>query len=187
SVRRPITARGMTVSSTYVCRGGTTRLCVTTKNASGRTRLTASTTPATASANRRTRYEVLRRARACCSKNVTATRSAERDARRRALLRPLSGLQGLRRHEREKRGDDIRGEAFAADVVLHDRVVVALARERDPIFRARELFLQSQHVFVGLQLRIRLDDGEQSPERAREPRLRLREAAHRLRTARRAG
>src|SRR5882724_1571409 len=183
SVRMPITASVTTVRPTYSPADGVMNPRAPTYRASGTTRLTARTTPPTASANSTTRSEVLRRARAWCSKNVTATTSAERDARRLALLRALGRLQRLRRREHEEVGDEVAREALAADVVVHHRVVVALARERDPVLGARQLFLQREHVLVGLQLRVRLDDGEQPPERARQPRLRLGQPAHRLRAA----
>src|SRR2546426_462448 len=109
---------------------------------------TASTTPSTASRKSPTRTVVLRRARAWLSKNVTA--SVEGDARRLPLLRALGGLQRRRRREAEGAGDDARGQGLAADVVVHDRVVVALARERDAVLGARQLLLQCQHGLVGL-------------------------------------
>src|SRR5436309_5905065 len=183
SVRMLITASVTSVSHTKVCGAGVTIPRVVRKKASGTLRLTARTTPTTASAKSTTRYDVLRRARAWLSKNVTATTSAERDARRLALLRALGRLQRLRRREHEEVGDEVAREALAADVVVHHRVVVALARERDPVLGARQLFLQREHVLVGLQLRVRLDDGEQPPERARQPRLGLGQPAHRLRAA----
>ena len=70
--------------------------------------------------------------------------------------------------------------------MLHG-LVVALPLDGQPVLGSGELVHQALERLVRLQLRIRLDDGEQPPERARESRLRLREAAHRLRTARRAG
>src|SRR5438093_454514 len=187
SVRMPITASVTTVRVTYSPGDGVKNPRAPTYRASGTTRLTARTTPTTASANSTTRSEVLRRARVWCSKNVTATTSAEGDARRLALLGALGRLQLLRLREGEDVGDEVRRERLAADVVLHDGVVVALAGERDAVLGARQLFLDRQHVLVRLELRVGLDHREEPAERARQPRLRLREPAHRLGAARGAG
>src|SRR5947209_8263096 len=176
-----------TVRVTYSPGDGVKNPRAPTYRASGTTRLTARTTPTTASANSTTRSEVLRRARVWCSKNVTATTSAEGDARRLALLGALGRLQLLRLREGEDVGDEVRRERLAADVVLHDGVVVALAGERDAVLGARQLFLDRQHVLVRLELRVGLDHREEPAERARQPRLRLREPAHRLGAARGAG
>src|SRR5436190_749575 len=187
SVRMPITASVTTVRVTYSPGDGVKNPRAPTYRASGTTRVTARTTPTTASANSTTRSEVLRRARVWCSKNVTATTSAEGDARRLALLGALGRLQLLRLREGEDVGDEVRRERLAADVVLHDGVVVALPRKRDAVLGARQLFLDRQHVLVRLELRVGLDHRKEPAERARQPRLRLREPAHRLRAARGAG
>src|SRR5881628_28092 len=133
SVRMPITASVTTVRVTYSPGDGVKNPRAPTYRASGTTRLTARTTPTTASANSTTRSEVLRRARVWCSKNVTATTSAEGDARRLALLGALGRLQLLRLREGEDVGDEVRRERLAADVVLHDGVVVTLTNERDAV------------------------------------------------------
>src|SRR2546428_807166 len=153
SVRMPITASVTTVRATYSPGDGVKNPRAPTYRASGTTRLTARTTPTTASANRTTRSEVLRRARVWCSKNVTATTSAEGDARRLALLGALGRLQLPRLRESEDVGDEVRRERLAADVVLHDGAVVGLAGESASAFGAPQAFPGRQPPLVCPALR----------------------------------
>src|SRR5919109_4094949 len=78
-------------------------------------------------------------------------------------------------------GDEARGKRAKPGVVVADRLVVTLALDGDAVFRALELALQREEVLVRLELRIPLDDDEQSTERAGQLPLRRRELLHRLR------
>src|SRR6266853_795376 len=63
------------------------------------------------------------------------------------------------------RKDIVRKESDVRVVVL-DGVVVSLALDSDPVFRARQFVLQTEKVFVRFQLRIVFDDDEQPSKRA---------------------
>src|SRR2546423_9633363 len=64
--------------------------------------------------------------------------------------RRLLDLEELARREVEHAGDDARRELLHLVVIGKDRVVVELARERDPAFSCRQLLLQSEEVLVRL-------------------------------------
>src|SRR5262245_866537 len=136
------------------------------------TALTARTTPSTASMNSSTITRVLRRATCWCSKKVAATATRwnrlELHLRSLALLRRLGRLQQLGRAEAEHSREDRVGERLALGVVLHDRIVERLARERDLVLGAGELLLDREHVLVRFQVRIRLGQREEPAENAGE-------------------
>src|SRR5436853_6405276 len=106
---------------------------------------------------------LLRRARLWCSKKF---KLAERNLRSLALFRRFCGLQKLRGAEAEEAGEEIVRDRLALRVVLHHRVVVGLARERDLVLGAGELLLQREHVLVRLQVRVLLEHRAQAPERS---------------------
>src|SRR6185436_2884481 len=110
------------------------------------TRSTARTIATTDSANSSTITRLLRRASCWCSKKF---KLGERNLRCLALFRGLGGGEQLGRAEAEHAGEDGVRERLALGVVLHHRVVERLARERDLVLGAGELFLQRQHVLVG--------------------------------------
>src|SRR5258706_7382186 len=129
----------------------------------------------TESRNSTTITPLLRRARLWCSKKF---KLAERDLGRLALFSRLGGLQELRGGEAECAGEDAVREGFALGVVLHHRIVIGLAGEGDLVLGAGELLLQREHVLVGLQVGILLEDRDQPAERAAQRAFRLRQALH---------
>src|SRR6185436_778602 len=75
----------------------------------------------------------------------------------------------------------VRGELTHGDVVLLNRLDVAVACDRDAVLRALELRLQIAEVGVRLELRIVLRDHQEPRKRARQLALRLLEALKSLR------
>src|ERR1039458_4919867 len=61
-----------------------------------------------------------------------------------------SAFEIFRGLETEIAGDEIRREDLYSRVESEHDIVVCLSRERDLIFRGRQLFLQFEHVLVGL-------------------------------------
>ena len=80
----------------------------------------------------------------------------------------VGDLEQFRREESEERGDDIAGENLLGDIEFRGDVVVELSGEADPVFCAREFFLQLPDGLVGFQGRIVFGKGEETAERARE-------------------
>ena len=62
----------------------------------------------------------------------------------------------------EHAGDDVGRNALDPDVVLHDLVVVELAREADLVLGRGEFLLERQEVLVRLEVGILLDDNEET-------------------------
>src|SRR5436190_9049606 len=140
------------------------------------------TTPRTASTNSSPITRVLRRATCWCSKKVAAAATRARlelYLRSLALLCRLGRLQQLGLTEAEHPGKDRIGERFALGVVFHHRIVERLARERDLVLGAGELFLDREHVLVRFQIRVPLGQREQLAEHPGQLALGLREALHR--------
>src|SRR5215813_15160250 len=79
---------------------------------------------------------------------VASPESAQRDAQRPRLARALRRQQRRGRREPEHERHEARREALAADVVVENGVVVALACERDAVLGARQLLLEREHVLV---------------------------------------
>src|SRR5260370_32642054 len=73
----------------------------------------------------------------------------------------------------EQPRSDVLGEEIDIGVVALNRFVIFSALLRDTVFSTRELILESQEVFVRLQLRIVLDDHQQAAERSIEFRVRV--------------
>src|SRR5688572_13077965 len=138
-------------------------------------------TASTASAYQNTSRRERRRARSCCSKK---SKLRERDLRRLALLGRFGRVQELGGVETEHAGEDVVRKGLAPGVVFHHRVVERLARERHLVLGAGELFLDRQHVLVGLEVGVGLGEREQASEHAGERALGLAEALHRRRVAR---
>src|SRR6185369_5339031 len=106
---------------------------------------------------------------------------AELDLGRRGdLALVLDGEIGLGLVAERHRGQ-VRGELTHRDVVLLDRLDVAVARDRDAVLRALELRLQIAEVGVRLELRIVFRDHQEPRKRARQLALRLLEALEGLR------
>src|SRR3954471_14156266 len=80
----------------------------------------------------------------------------------------------------ERHRGQVRRELAHGDVVLLDRLDVAVARDRDAVLRALELRLQVAEIGVGLELRIVLRDHQQARKRAAELTLRGLELGKRL-------
>src|SRR4051794_33672247 len=101
----------------------------------------------TARTNRNTISAVWRRACSWRSKKSMALETPgemlalrERDFHRLALFRRLGRLEKRRLPELAETGDEVVREALDRGVVAHHRVVVGLARERDLVLRAGQLF-----------------------------------------------
>src|SRR5688572_12886717 len=110
------------------------------------------------------RTHELRRFWACAWKNVVRSRpTSELDLDCLPLLGGLD-FEVLPVPEAEEAADDVRRELVDAVVVLERRVVVVLSREADTVLRRRELFLQCQHVLVGLELRVGFGHREERPQ-----------------------
>ncbi len=89
-------------------------------------------------------------------------------------MRLLLDLEVLADGEAEGPGDDQAREGLHGVVVGQYRVVVHLAADGDAILGLGELGLQLAEVLVGLQLGVRLCDGEETAERGSEDPFRLR-------------
>ena len=146
---------------------------------------TATTMPATASTNRTTRRDEVRRAAAWCSKKfmpaiggsrlrtvrLSPIRTAPSAPRAPRLLlgRISSSAAGAKLNMPAKM---LRREHFAPVVVGHHRVVERLARERDLVLGRGQLLGELHHVLVGLEVRIGLGHRHQSAQRAVQHALR---------------
>src|SRR6185437_2491180 len=153
------------------------------------TRSTATTIASTASANNHTSVRLERRTLACWAKksmesSVTRCKSRLRRSRQLALyssrgsasdlrkthlrrfpLRRIVDRKLLGRCESERSRYQRRGKHLRPVVVVHHRIVVRLARERDAVFGGSEFLRQLHHVLVGLEIRVRFADREQATER----------------------
>src|SRR3954463_7920986 len=137
---------------------------------------TERTMATTEARNSATITPLFRRARLWCSKKF---KLAEGDFGRLALFGRLGGLQELGRPEAECAGEEVVRHGLALGVVLHHRIVIGLPREGDLVLGAGELFLQREHVLVGLEVGVLLENGNQLAERAAERTFGLRQALHR--------
>lgn len=70
--------------------------------------------------------------------------------------------------EAAKTAEDVRGERAQADVVLLDRLDVAVASNRDPVLGAFELDTEIAKALIGLQIRVTLGDDHETRECASE-------------------
>src|SRR3954464_5052158 len=148
---------------------------------------TVAITATVASRNNTTITRLLRRARCCCWKNEAGAAkdaaSLETHLRRLALLGRFGRFEQLRRAEAERAGEYRRRQRFAPRVVFHHRVVIGLPRKGHLIGGDRELFLESEHVLVRLEIGILLEHRDQPPERAAEHAFRAPKRLHRRRVA----
>src|SRR3954466_5975909 len=151
---------------------------------------TASTVAITAtvpSRNNTTINRLLGRPRCCCWKNEAGAAkdaaSLETHLRRLALLGRFGRFEQLRRAEAERAGEYRRRQRFAPRVVFHHRVVIGLPRKGHLILGARELFLESEHVLVRLEIGMLLEHRHHPSERAAEHAFGAAERLHRRRIA----
>src|SRR5512133_3391640 len=112
-----------------------------------------------------TSRRVARRALSWASKKSIAS---EGNARRFPLLR-RGHLEQLRGTETERARDHRVRKTLARRVVVHDGVVVCLAREGDLVLSRGQLFHELSHRLIRLQVRIRLGEREQFADGARQP------------------
>src|ERR1700730_4167888 len=62
-------------------------------------------------------------------------------------------------------GDDVVGKQRDVGVVVLQDLIVVTTLDGDAIFRACQFILQAHKIFIGFELRIILDDHQQTPER----------------------
>src|SRR5919206_1681046 len=85
--------------------------------------------------------------------------------------RALVDLEVRPRLEAHHGRDEARRNGLPRVVVREDGVVVELPRDRDLVLRLLELALELLEVLARPQLRVVLGDGEEPPERRRQPTL----------------
>src|SRR5690606_13643283 len=114
---------------------------------------------------------------ASAGRPVSRTSRSERHPRGLPLARVVHLEQG-RRLEPEHTGDQVGRERLALVVVVHDRVVVVLAGERDAVLGGGQLLRQLHHVLVGLQVGVGLGQREQPPQGLGQHVLRAGQLSH---------